>query len=84
MTRIFAFLILAVTASIADLTSFNVCNDKTCYIQKLECSRFEWLNGLNGERFLRVYRPDGTAVDISGHSLKIDIAMTKSSKKKHK
>lgn len=52
--------------------SLLVCNERTCYEQKIEAARFEWKNSCTGDKFLRVYKPDGTIVDLSGKNLKIE------------
>lgn len=66
----------------AYITIYKICNDRTCYEQKIDTSRYEWNRSTNGEKYLRVYKPDGTLVDITGRDLKIEIVSEK--KKKHK
>lgn len=80
MTKILAILIAAVPLA-AETQVFKVCNEKTCYEVKLDTKSYEWLRNNDGNRFMRVYAPDGTAVDISGRDLQIE---TKSIKKKRK
>ena len=80
MTKILAILIAAVPLA-AETQIFKVCNDKTCYEVKLDAKSYEWKKTANGDRFLRVTKPDGTAVDIGGFRLEIEIPMAK---RKHK
>lgn len=80
MTKILAILIAAAPLA-AETQVFKVCNEKTCYEVKLDTKSYEWLRNNDGNRFMRVYAPDGTVVDISGRDLQIE---TKSIKKKRK
>ena len=81
MTKILAILIAAVPLA-AETQVFKVCNEKTCYEVKLDTKSYEWMRNNDGNRFMRVYAPDGTAVDdITGRDLQIE---TKSIKKKRK
>jgi hypothetical protein len=80
MTKILAILIAAVPLA-AETQVFKVCNEKTCYEVKLDTKSYEWMRNNDGNRFMRVYAPDGTTVDISGRDLQIE---TKSIKKKRK
>ena len=80
MTKILAFLIAAVPLA-AETQVFKVCNEKTCYEVKLDTKSYEWMKNNDGNRFMRVYAPDGTTVDISGRDLQIE---TKALKKKRK
>ena len=80
MRKILAILIAAVPLA-AETQVFKVCNEKTCYEVKLDTKSYEWKRSNDGNRFLRVTKPDGTAVDISGFSLEIEIPRAK---KKHK
>ena len=80
MTKILAILIAAVPLA-AETQVFKVCNEKTCYEVKLDTKFYEWKRNHDGNRFMRVYAPDGTSVDISGRDLQIE---TKSIKKKRK
>lgn len=80
MTKILAILIAAVPLA-AEIQVFKVCNERTCYEVKLDTKSYEWMRNNDGNRFMRVYAPDGTAVDISGRDLQIE---TKAIKKKRK
>lgn len=80
MTKILAILIAAAPLA-AETQVFKVCNEKTCYEVKLDTKSYEWMGSNDGNRFMRVYAPDGTAVDITGRDLQIE---TKSFKKKRK
>ena len=80
MTKILAFLIAAIPLA-AETHVFKVCNEKTCYEVKLDTKSYEWMKNNDGNRFMRVYAPDGTTVDISGRDLQIE---TKALKKKRK
>lgn len=80
MTKILAILIAAVPLA-AETQVFKVCNERTCYEVKLDTKSYEWMRNNDGNRFMRVYAPDGTAVDISGRDLQIE---TKSIKRKRK
>ena len=82
--RTINFILLLASVVIAATTTIHVCNDRTCYDQKIEAARYEWMKSFNGERFLRVYKPDGTIVDITGRDLKIELQKTKELKRKHK
>jgi hypothetical protein len=77
MTKILAILITAAPLA-AETQVFKVCNEKTCYEVKLDTKSYEWMRNNDGNRFMRVYAPDGTAVDITGRDLQIE---TKSIKK---
>lgn len=79
MTKLLTILIAAVPIA-AEMQTFKVCNDKTCYEVKLDAKSFEWKQAFDGTKFLRVYAPDGTAVDIGGRDLQIETA--KKSKKR--
>jgi hypothetical protein len=81
MTKILAILIAAVPLA-AETRIFKVCNEKTCYDVKLDAKSYEWKRKQDGNRFMRVYAPDGTLVDITGRDLRIEIVSEK--KKKHK
>ena len=76
-------LIFACTA-FASSSAIHVCNERTCYDQKIEAIRYEWKTASNGDRFVRVYKPDGTLVDITGRDLKVEFKKTKDIKRKHK
>lgn len=80
MTKILAILIAAAPLA-AETQVFKVCNEKTCYEVKLDTKSYEWMRSNDGNRFMRVYAPDGTAVDITGRDLQIE---TRSLKKKRK
>lgn len=80
MTKILAILIAAAPLA-AETQVFKVCNEKTCYEVKLDTKSYEWMRSNDGNRFMRVYAPDGTAVDITGRDLQIE---TKSFKRKRK
>ena len=80
MTKILAILIAAAPLA-AETQVFKVCNERTCYEVKLDTKSYEWMRNNAGDRFMRVYAPDGTAVDITGRDLQIE---TKSIKKKRK
>lgn len=80
MTKILAILIAAAPLA-AETQVFKVCNEKTCYEVKLDTKSYEWMRNNDGSRFMRVYAPDGTVVDITGRDLQIE---TKSIKKKRK
>lgn len=80
MTKILAILIAAAPLA-AKTQIFKVCNERTCYEVKLDTKSYEWKRSNDGNRFMRVYAPDGTIVDISGRYLQIE---TKSFKKKRK
>jgi hypothetical protein len=84
MNRAF-YLILAIFAAFALATTIRVCNDKTCYEVHTDVNRYEWKKDSNGDNFLRVYRPDGTIVDIVGMSLNAEVPKKqKEIRKKHK
>lgn len=80
MTKILAILIAAAPLA-AETQVFKVCNEKTCYEVKLDTKSYEWMRNGDGRRFMRVYAPDGTVVDITGRDLQIE---TKAIKKKRK
>lgn len=80
MRKILAILIAAAPLA-AETQVFKVCNERTCYEVKLDTKSYEWMRNNYGNRFMRVYAPDGTAVDITGRDLQIE---TKSIKKKRK
>lgn len=80
MTKILAILIAAAPLA-AETQVFKVCNERTCYEVKLDTKSYEWMRNNDGNRFMRVYAPDGTVVDITGRDLQIE---TRSIKKKRK
>ena len=81
MTKILAILIAAVPLA-AETQVFKVCNEKTCYEVKLDTKSYEWMRSNDGNRFMRVYAPDGTTVDITGRDLQIEPAKRTSIRKR--
>ena len=75
--RTINFILLLSSVVIAATSTIHVCNDRTCFDQKIEAARYEWMKTFNGERFLRVYAPDGSIVDITGRDLKIELRKNK-------
>lgn len=72
-------------AAVAFAATIQICNVRTCYEQQIEASRYEWLKTFSGDKFLRVYKPDGTIVDITGSDLKIEMPKKqKVIRRKHK
>jgi hypothetical protein len=76
MNKILAILIAAMPIA-AETQVFKVCNEKTCYEVKLNARSFEWKKSYDGSKFMRVYAPDGTAVDITGRDLQIETTKKK-------
>lgn len=66
-------LILVIFAAFALATTIRVCNDKTCYEVHTDINRYVWKKNADGDNFLRVYRQDGTIVDIVGRSLSAEM-----------
>ena len=82
--KIINFILLFAAISFA-ATTIHICNDRTCYEQQIEASKYEWQKTSSGDKFLRVYKPDGTIVDITGRDLKIEMPKKqKEIRRKHK